>query len=162
MLNFNVVIEKAFFFLLNFVVCPLAVAYCNRLLRLGRPWGAVMWVVIIWRWNAKVVLNLPKPKPTNYPDYGHHGDPPAPRENSHCRAGNRTRDLMISSQRLWPLDHEVGLIENTNLGIFCMVQWSVNKKWIWLRCCLAQSEIIGGRARCVVLQKLWERGKWLV
>ena len=28
------------------------------------------------------------------------------RENSHGRAGNRTRDLMISSQRLWPLDHE--------------------------------------------------------
>jgi len=30
------------------------------------------------------------------------------RENSHGRAENRTRDLMISSQRLWPLDHEVG------------------------------------------------------
>jgi len=28
------------------------------------------------------------------------------RKNSHGRAGNRTRDLMISSQRLWPLDHE--------------------------------------------------------
>ena len=26
------------------------------------------------------------------------------KENSHGRAGNRTRDLMISSQRLWPLD----------------------------------------------------------
>jgi len=31
------------------------------------------------------------------------------RENAHGRAGNRTRDLMISSQRLWPLDHEPGL-----------------------------------------------------
>ena len=31
------------------------------------------------------------------------------KENSHGRAGNRTRDLMISSQRLWPLDHEAGL-----------------------------------------------------
>ena len=30
------------------------------------------------------------------------------RENSHGRTGNRTRDLMISSQRLWPLDHEAG------------------------------------------------------
>jgi len=30
------------------------------------------------------------------------------RENSHERTGNRTRDLMISSQRLWPLDHEAG------------------------------------------------------
>ena len=30
------------------------------------------------------------------------------KENSHGRAGNRTRDLMISSQRLWPLDQEAG------------------------------------------------------
>ena len=30
------------------------------------------------------------------------------RENSHGRTGNRTRDLMISRQRLWPLDHEAG------------------------------------------------------
>ena len=30
------------------------------------------------------------------------------RENSHGRTGNRTRDLMISSQRLWPLNHEAG------------------------------------------------------
>jgi hypothetical protein len=29
-------------------------------------------------------------------------------ENSHGRAGNRTRDLMISCRRLWPLDHESG------------------------------------------------------
>ena len=32
------------------------------------------------------------------------------KENSHGRAGNRTRDLMISSQRLWPLDHEAGRV----------------------------------------------------
>jgi len=30
------------------------------------------------------------------------------RENSHGIAGNRTRDLMISRQRLWPLDREAG------------------------------------------------------
>jgi hypothetical protein len=30
------------------------------------------------------------------------------RKNPHCRTGNRTRDLMISSQKLWPLDHEAG------------------------------------------------------
>jgi hypothetical protein len=29
-------------------------------------------------------------------------------KNSHGRTGNRTRDLMISSQKLWPLDHEAG------------------------------------------------------
>ena len=33
------------------------------------------------------------------------------KENSHGRAGNRTRDLMISSQSLWPLDHEAGLLK---------------------------------------------------
>ena len=42
------------------------------------------------------------------------------RENSHDRAGNRTRDLMISGQRLWPLDHEAGpplkVFTATNLG----------------------------------------------
>ena len=32
------------------------------------------------------------------------------KENSHGRAGNRTRDLVISSQKLWPLDHEAGHI----------------------------------------------------
>ena len=30
------------------------------------------------------------------------------KENSHGRAGNRTRNLMISSQRLWPQEHEAG------------------------------------------------------
>ena len=30
------------------------------------------------------------------------------KEISYGRAGNRTRDLMISSQRLWPPDHEAG------------------------------------------------------
>ena len=32
------------------------------------------------------------------------------KENSHGRAGNRTRDLLISSQRLWPQEHEAGHI----------------------------------------------------
>ena len=31
------------------------------------------------------------------------------KENSQDRVGNRTSNLMISSQRLWPLDHEAGL-----------------------------------------------------
>jgi hypothetical protein len=29
-------------------------------------------------------------------------------KNPRGRTGNRTRDLMISSQKLWPLDHEAG------------------------------------------------------
>jgi hypothetical protein len=47
---------------------------------------------------------------TNYPDIGHHGDPPLSRKNPHGRVGNRTRDLLISSQKHWPLDHKAGHI----------------------------------------------------
>ena len=47
---------------------------------------------------------------TNYPDHGHHGRLPLSRKNTHGRAGNRTRDLMVSSQELWPTNHEAGLI----------------------------------------------------
>jgi hypothetical protein len=32
------------------------------------------------------------------------------RTNFHGRTGNRTRYLIISSQKLWPLDHEAGLV----------------------------------------------------
>jgi hypothetical protein len=32
------------------------------------------------------------------------------RKNPDGRTGNRTRDLMISSQKLWPLDHDAGPI----------------------------------------------------
>ena len=56
------------------------------------------------------------------------------RENSHGRAGNRTRDLMISSQRLRPLDHEAGLFVNvvgtnkirSSLYIHCDVKNTVH------------------------------------
>ena len=34
----------------------------------------------------------------SYPDHGHRGRLPLSRKNAHGRAGNRTRDLMISSQ----------------------------------------------------------------
>ena len=37
---------------------------------------------------------------TNYPDHGHHGRRPLSSKNAHGRAGNRTRDLMVSSQEL--------------------------------------------------------------
>jgi hypothetical protein len=63
------------------------------------------WMVIYGYGVPGGVLNL---NSTNYPDHGHHGDPPLSRKNSHGRAGNRTRDLMISSQKHWPLDHDAG------------------------------------------------------
>ena len=39
------------------------------------------------------------------------------RENSHGKAGNRTRDPMISSQRLWPQDNKAGQILNYGLEV---------------------------------------------
>ena len=36
------------------------------------------------------------------------------KEKSHGRAGNRIRDLMFSSQRLRPLDHEAGHADKNN------------------------------------------------
>jgi hypothetical protein len=36
---------------------------------------------------------------TNYPDDGHHGDPPLVGKIPHGRARNRTWDLMVSSQK---------------------------------------------------------------
>ena len=37
---------------------------------------------------------------TNYPDHGHHGRLPLSKKNADGTAGNRTRDLMVSSQEL--------------------------------------------------------------
>jgi hypothetical protein len=54
------------------------------------------WMVIYEYEVPGGALNL---NSTNYPDRGHHGDPPLPGKNPHDRAGNRTRDLMISSQK---------------------------------------------------------------
>jgi hypothetical protein len=85
---------------------------CNRLLRLGRPWGAVTlsrwggW----WYMNMKYrgggdALNLSSTKlPRPWSQWG---SSPS-RKHPHGRTGNETRDLMISSQELWPLDHEAG------------------------------------------------------
>ena len=76
---------------------------CNRLLRLGRPWGAVTLsrLCVGWyigRWGARRALRLiywlPRP-------WSPRGSSPY-KENSHGRAWNRTRDLVISSQKLRP------------------------------------------------------------
>jgi hypothetical protein len=53
-------------------------------------------------WGA---LNL---NSTDFPDRGHHGDPPLSGKNPYDRPGNRTRDPMISCQKRWPLYHEAG------------------------------------------------------
>jgi len=83
----------------------------TRLLRLGRPWGAVTLCCPdgvsgdIGGCSARRALKPKFYQPTQTMVTA--GILPF-RENSHGRAGNRNRDLMISSQRLWPLDHEAG------------------------------------------------------
>ena len=68
-----------------------------------------MRMMVKWKVNLRCqggALNLIS---TNYPDHGHHGRLPLSREkNAHGRAGNRNRDLMVSSQELWPPSHEAG------------------------------------------------------
>jgi hypothetical protein len=56
----------------------------------------------IWVWSTRRGLNL-SPRP-----WSQWKSSPS-RKNPHGRTGNRTRDLMISSQKLWPLDYEAGL-----------------------------------------------------
>ena len=64
----------------------------NRLLRLGRPVGAVTlsrwewWWDEWWIWGARGgALNLIS---TKYPDHGHHGRLPLSKKNAYGRAGN--------------------------------------------------------------------------
>jgi hypothetical protein len=58
---------------------------------------------------------------TNYPDRDHHGDPPLSGKIFHGRAENRTRDLMISSQKRWPLDHDAGQLALAALEVICQL-----------------------------------------
>ena len=115
---YNIHHKDKFFFpmpphvLSDFVVShPLLWLKYNRLLKLGRPVGAVTLSLWEWRWSerwiwgARGALNLIS---TNCPDHGHHGRLPLSRKNAHGRAVNRTRDLMFSSQELWPPSHEDG------------------------------------------------------
>jgi hypothetical protein len=97
------------------------------------------WLVIYEYEVSGGTLNL---KSTNYPDHGRQGIFPykekspwgssPTRKNPLGRTGNRTRNPMISSQKLWPLDHEAGheetckdcriinghTLQSTSLGIF--------------------------------------------
>jgi len=88
------------------------------------------------------------------------------RENSHGRAGNRTRDLMISSQRLWPLDHEAGQIRNvstTKFEVFTALpfRWLQGLKNIPAHQCLESRHLIfavpTGTRTCFVLWQWYTR-----
>jgi hypothetical protein len=83
----------------------------------GLPPGCGWSVTDFWGWDThEAQLHCPDEVDgdigiwsTNYPDHGHHGEPPLSGKNTHGRARNRTRDLMISSRKRWPQDHEPGL-----------------------------------------------------
>jgi hypothetical protein len=60
------------------------------------------------------------------------------RKNPHGRTMNWTRDLMISSQKLWPLEHEAGPLMNC-IYSFPMpphVRYGLRglPSWLWLKC----------------------------
>jgi hypothetical protein len=63
------------------------------------------WMVIYKYEVPGGALNLSSTKqPSPWSPWGYSSS----RNNPHSRTGNQTRDLMISSQKLWPLDHEAG------------------------------------------------------
>ena len=108
-----------FFFWSNATTCPCGLhgppswawQECNRLLSLGRPWGAVT----LSRWCVSGDIGGCSARRALKPKFYHSTQTVVTagilpfRKNFHVRAGNRTRDLMISSQRFWPLGHEAGL-----------------------------------------------------
>jgi hypothetical protein len=75
-------------------------------------WGPLQRGDLLWVQSLLIEALAPrrwgfylKSNSTNYPDHGHQGILPH-KENPHGRARNRSRDLVISSQKLWPPDHE--------------------------------------------------------
>jgi hypothetical protein len=74
---------------MDFVVSLLEVVGCGYVV-------TMRWMVIYEYGVPGGALNL---NPTNYPDHGHHGDPPLSGKNPHGRARNRTWDLLMRSQK---------------------------------------------------------------
>ena len=103
---------------------------CNRLLRLGRPWGAVTlsrWCVSGDRGRCRARRGL-KPKFYQSTQTMVTAGIFPFKENSHGRAGNRTRHLMISSQGLWPLDHEAGRYILLLCGVIILLCFLTNSE----------------------------------
>jgi hypothetical protein len=64
----------------------------------------------IWIWSTRRGLNLSS---TKLPRPWSPWESFPSRKYPYGRTENRTRDLMISSQKLWPLDHEAGQVSAT-------------------------------------------------
>jgi hypothetical protein len=126
--NIIVVFQCHHMSVMDFVVSLLIVAEVKPTSEVGTHMrrgyvDPIRWMVIYEYRVPGGALNL---NSTNYPDHGHHGDPPLSRKIHHGRAGNRTRDL-ISSQKRWPLDYEAGLFRNVILPSYSRSCHSVLK-----------------------------------
>jgi hypothetical protein len=64
---------------------------------------SMRWMVI-WIWSTRRGLN---PSSIKLPRLWSPWESSPSRKSPHGRVGNRTRDLMISSQKLWLLDHNM-------------------------------------------------------
>jgi hypothetical protein len=100
--------------------------------RFGRPWDAVTCPDEvdgdIWIWSTSRDLNLSS---TKLPRPWSPWETSPSRKNPHGRTGNHTRDLMISSQKLWLLDHRlVNEKENWSILTDKEIYTTVNKPTI--------------------------------
>jgi hypothetical protein len=96
--------------------------------------ASMRWMVICEYGVPAEALNLSS---TNCPDHGHHRDPPLSGKNPHGRARNRTQDLMVSSQKHWPLDQEafpteycVRIWKQEDQEIDGKMKWGRMKEWL--------------------------------
>jgi hypothetical protein len=78
----------------------------------------------IWIWSTRMGLNLSS---TKLPRPWSPWKSSPIRKNPHGRNGNRTRDLMISSQKLWPLDHDAGLTKQNKTVKLKVTDFHVHK-----------------------------------
>jgi hypothetical protein len=93
---------------------------CNRLLSLGRPLRRsyvvpMRWMVIYEYEVPGGALNLSS---TKLPRPWSPLESSLSRKNPHGGTGKRTRDLMIRSQKLLPLDHEAGPTKETGNSVY--------------------------------------------
>jgi hypothetical protein len=73
---------------------------------------------------------------TRYSDRGRSPLRSSPaRENSHGRTGNRTRDLMVSSQKFWTPSHKAGSFvwNSVCMDDFCWMLLSDCGLWKWVQ-----------------------------
>jgi hypothetical protein len=116
----------------DFVVPPLG---CGRSVTdfwgcgsIGRSYVApMMWVMICMSVGCQESL---KPKFYRLPRPWSLWGTSSARENSGGRTENRTRDLMVSSQKFWPPTHEVGH-SNLSLELHFLINCSYCSQYIF-------------------------------